>query len=202
MNHYKGTKDYLKNWIIWDHFGWKIKRRQRCTCSCMLTIQPHLFTWTVLDLSPVRLHDGSTCVYTEMRQQPRTFLLPGVLFRWWSGNRMVKHCHQVPSGCYCFPAAQQSFNTRTHTHRVRLTHHFLFSQQLSPSVTQQVQAVSSGSSYLTILQSQGSCDYLSLKRKQNMIEPTKGYILYTAFLLFLKPMKSILSTLSPDTSHL
>lgn len=29
------------------------------------------------------------------------------------GNRMVKRCHQVPSGCYCSPAAQQSLDKHT-----------------------------------------------------------------------------------------
>ncbi len=122
--------------------------RHRRTCLCPLTAQPHLLPRRVFDL--LRGSMMAAPVFARGCDTSANLLLPGVLLRCRSGNSMVKHCHQVPSGCYCSPTAQQSHNkhtsththsTKTHTQRARQTHHFLFSQQLSSSFTRQVQAV-------------------------------------------------------------
>jgi len=68
-----------------------------------------VFSRMVFGLSPVRRQH--LCLPGDVKQ-PRNLLLPGVLFRCW----MVKHCHQVPSGCYWSPAAGTQTHTHTHAH--------------------------------------------------------------------------------------
>lgn len=80
------------------------------------TTQPHLFTGT----GDTATHLFTARCVVQVRLKNR------------QTNRVVQHCHQVPSSCYCSPAAPPT-HTRTHTKtlRPRLIQDFVFLQQLS-----------------------------------------------------------------------